>query len=70
MINSPPPSAPIFEPEFSFLPFGCDDCGARFPTSSDLAVHKATCRRGLDTRSLFGFDAGGVYGVADGGRRA
>jgi hypothetical protein len=64
---------PIFEPEFNFLPHGCE-CGARFAERSDLELHKReTCGRRFDARfkqpSITSFDLDGPGGVADGGRR-
>ena len=66
-------TAPIFEPEFSYLPEGCE-CGARFRDAADLQTHRESAcalRFGPGTSGAFrGLDFGGRYGVADGGRRA
>ncbi len=62
---------PIYEPEFAFLPFACDDCGGRFFTADDVALHKKeTChvRAGASERHD-SFQLPDSRGVADGGRR-
>jgi hypothetical protein len=60
---------PIFEPELSFLQFGCNECGARMSTQADLDLHRReTCWRSRKPSS-FVFELPGGRGVADGGRR-
>ena len=72
---------PIYEPEFAFLPFACDDCGGRFFTAEDVATHKReTCHRDVhapgassERRDALGlsdaFQLPDSAGVADGGRK-
>jgi hypothetical protein len=64
-------SLPIFEPELSFLPFGCNECGARTFTEADLELHKhEMCPRRPESKSKgFNFEISGGRGIADGGRR-
>lgn len=67
-------TVPIFEPELSFLPFACEECGARFPSQADLDLHtREICRGLIDSNhrkpSAFSFVLPGSGGVADGGRR-
>jgi len=63
----------IFEPEFSFLPFACDACGARATTEALLEIHqRETCWKRFDHArgsSAFDFELHGDRGIADGGRR-
>jgi hypothetical protein len=67
MHSSSSPPLPIFEPELNFLPFGCE-CGSRFVTTEELALHKRETCHGLHAIG-WGFDLGGGLGVADGGRK-
>lgn len=64
---------PIFEPEFSFLPFACEVCGARVPTEPLLKLHqRETCWKRFDRareRAAFTFELESGRGIADGGRR-
>jgi hypothetical protein len=65
---------PIFEPELSFLPYACAECGSRVPTEADLALHRREiCPRRAGASSRFApafvFELPGGNGIADGGRR-
>ena len=70
---------PVYEPEFAFLPHGCDACGARFLTAGDVALHqRETCERRFGSPERFVtpaeprafiFELPGSGGVHDGGRR-
>jgi hypothetical protein len=63
--------APIFEPEFSFLPFGCSSCGARFQRQADLDLHRReTCSRTPQKLGPWNFEIPNGGGIADGGRKA
>ena len=69
------PTDPIYEPEFAFLPFACDDCGGRFFTAADVELHKKEAchvRAGAPERRERvhdSFQLPDSRGVADGGRR-
>jgi hypothetical protein len=64
---------PIFEPELSFLPYACAECGSRVPTEADLVLHhREICprRAGMSRYApAFVFELPGGNGIADGGRR-
>jgi hypothetical protein len=64
------PTDPIYEPEFAFLPFACEDCGGRFFTADDVVVHKReTCHVREGRSHGDPFQLPDRRGVADGGRR-
>lgn len=65
---------PIYEPEFAFLPFSCEACGARFIAEDDLALHqRETCWRSpqtpLPASRVPPSELSDGRGVFDGGRR-
>jgi len=68
-------SEPIYEPEFSFLPAGCE-CGSRFRDDADLRLHKReTCPRRFEPNFKYPAPVPHWFkespgGVADGGRKA